>query len=63
MRTVRGGGTSACLAFLFSWCCYLWDGGTFVRPETRHRREKGWKENVFGMGLKDSRWSEQHEQS
>lgn len=36
-------------------------GGTIVRPETRDRREKGWEENVFEMGLKDgehSRWSE-----
>lgn len=36
-------------------------GGTFVRPEIRHRREKVREENVFGMGLKNgehSRWSE-----
>lgn len=62
MRTVRRGwnlgmpSLSLSLVLLTSGM-----GGTFVRPETRDRREKGWEENVFEMGLKDgehSRWSE-----
>lgn len=62
MRTVRGGGTSACLAFLFSWCCLPlgWVGPlSGQRPDTEGRRVG--EKNVFGMGLKDgehSRWSE-----